>query len=344
MLCSVALVACVGALARATTGDPRVTATAMAITALMPTAVFAGAGIWSEPTALFATVLAVVLLVRAEQGGGAARWAGVGAAAAVAFLTRTSVVFLLPFLLLCALRTRDARVVVALCIALAAPIAVWGMRNQVALGRFLVGYGMAGQGMWENNNPVSAGIAAPASGGPDAAEVAEAARRGELRGSWVPRAYLPGTAEALRDAPDTLEADRRLGALASAFVREHPGAYLRLLGFKLRRLLSAEPIAAPFIDEGPRARVAKRVLTFVERWAMLVLGVLGLVALHRAGDRWRHHHLVFALAGVPVVLLGLVNARFFLPIAVALAVPAAVALVGRGRADRRTPGSPEGAA
>jgi len=337
LLCSLVLLAAVGALARATTNDPAVAMVAMAIVALLPTAVFTGGGIWSEPAALASTVLAVYLLVRAEQQREAWRWALVGAAAAAAFLTRTSVVFLLPFLLLRAALTRDVRCVAAFGLTLALPLCAWGVRNQIVLGRFMVGYSLAGQGMWENNNPVSAGVALPTAASVGGGDLQEAARRGVLRGSWVPAAYLPGSEEAMRDDLSELEADRRFGELAAAFVRQQPLAYIRLLGFKVRRLLTAEPIAAPFIDDTPTVRRVKRALTLVERWFVLVFGGLGLAALYRSRNRWRHHHAVFALAGVPVVLLGLVNARFFLPIAIGLAVPAAVGLLSLRRAA--TPGA-----
>ena len=334
LLCSLLLVLSVGALARATTADPMVAPTAMAIVTFLPTAAFTAGGIWSEPTALATTMLAVLLLVRAEQRRGALPWALVGIATAAAFLTRTSIVFLVPFLVLRALLTRDVRRVAALGLAFALPLCAWGIRNQVALGRFMVGYGLTGQGMWENNNPVSAGVALPVADSP--ADLQAAARRGDLRGSWVPTPYIPGSAAVTSDHPDELEADRRFGALAAAFVRERPDAYLRLLGFKLRRLLVAEPIAAPLIDDSANARRAKWAVTFVERWFFFIFGSLGLIALYRSHDRWRHHHAAFAFAGVPVLFLGVVNARFFLPVAIALTVPAALGLVRIWRAVRLT--------
>src|SRR6185295_7060488 len=128
--------------------------------------------------------------------------------------------------------------------AVTIPVCAWGTRNYVAMGEFFTGGTAAGHTIWESNNPVTAGIALPIPQKPGTEEELFAdARSGAFLGSWLPQQYVPGSETIPHGAGELVEHDAYV-ALARDFLTSHPGAALRLLGYKFLRIFTAESVPA----------------------------------------------------------------------------------------------------
>ncbi len=335
ILCSLGVVVAAHRLAYATSGDSRVGIVAALLAAIMPTLVFTGSAIWSEPQAVLLTLLVLHLVIR--RRGGSGEWLAIGLCASVAYLTRPSVVFLLPFLVAGALLGSGARLANAavLIAALALPIGLWGARNRLVLGEFLTGATVAGEALYGSNNPVTAGTSLPARDMRGPFDLRREARAGSYLGSWVPMEYIPGWEEA--NPPGTSELDVYHHQMRATidFVRARPGSWLRLLGHKLARLTTVESYAPSVTGDVGARRVIHGAVTLVEVWFVLGWGVAGIVDLVRSRSRASGWYGCFALAGLANVLLTYPNPRFLLPLTSVLIPPAAIALTRRWDASRR---------
>jgi 4-amino-4-deoxy-L-arabinose transferase-like glycosyltransferase len=328
LLCSIAVVLVVRRLAIATLQAERVADVATLIAACLPTLLWTSSGIWSDLPALLFTLLTLWALLRAREGSW--KWIVIGACAALSYLNRPSVVFLLPVLFGAAFvadRSRRWRNVALLAITLGLPIGAWGLRNRVVLGSFFTGATVAGSTLWESNNPLTAGLSLPAKQFNDGVDLWIEARAGRYLGSWVPAEYVPGSETVDVRSLSEMEAYQRYVDLTTSFVRQHPSAVGRLVAFKLWRLFSAEPVAASISGDLGMVASVKRASTVAERWFVLVFATIGMWRLYRTRAASRHYYLLFAAASLASVLVAYVNARLLLPFTGVLLVPAAVGVV-----------------
>jgi hypothetical protein len=212
--------------------------------------------------------------------------------------------------------------------ALLLPIGAWGLRNWLTFGEFITGATVAGEALYGSNNPVTAGTSLPArqvrrNAGTDFDLYAEA-REGRYLGSWVPMDYIPGW-DVPADAPELDQYHRQMAA-TRAFVRNEPWAWLRLLAYKLERLLTVEPYAPSITHDVGTRRIAHRIVTVAEHWFVLGWGIAGMVLLFRSRSPGRYWYASFLAAGLASVLVTYPNPRFLLPFTSILIVPAALAL------------------
>jgi hypothetical protein len=244
--------------------------------------------------------------------------------AALAYLTRPSAVFLFPFLFVGAWHAGRLRLVAVLALALGLPIAAWGVRNQLVFGEFLTGTTVAGEALWGSNNPVTAGLSLPALETRDGFDLRAEAREGRYLGSWVPMTYIPGWTAMAPEGTSELEIYHQQVAATRAFVRSEPGAWLRLLGYKLRRFATADSYAPSVIHDTGLRRLLHRIVAVAEHWSILLLGFAGLFALARTDRRAAGWYAAFLVAGLAIVLVTYPNPRFLLPFTAVL-----VPLAGR---------------
>ncbi len=341
LLCALLLVPLLGRMAQQAGGSPRAVLLAMAITALLPTLVFTSGGIWSEPPSLLFTLLALHLLLRAEPGPGgegSRLWAGLSLA--MAFLNRPSVGLVIGLLGLWLLwrawhstaRSQALRNLALFTLVTALPILAWGARNWWTLGEPLLGNTESTAALWGSNNEVTAGLRPPAIDIFNGVDLRQEAASGAYLGTWVPPYYV---ADDIPVDLDEMALHHWFQQQTRNFLRQHPTAYLKLVGHKIRRTLTAEPMPPSVLGESPAKRRAKHLIAFGERWFLLLLGTWGMVQLWHRRRLVAQHYLLFLLGSLPVVIVAYVNARIFLPVSALLIVPTALALDGLlGRAQR----------
>lgn len=325
LLCSLLLIPVAGGLARITDGRPAAIWVAWLLAAFLPTLLFTAAGIWSDPPALFFTLLSLRLLLEALPRAQPGRFFAAGLALAAAYLNRPSVGLVIALLgLLIAwqsARRRDVRPLLALVMATSLPILAWGLRNHLVLGEFFLGNTESTAALWGSNNPISAGLEPPVVTEFNGFDLLAEQASGAWKGSWIPLRYI--TDEAPQQGEEMARHHRHQQRVA-AFIRHHPGAFLELMAHKVWRIFSAEPMPPSVLAEAPRKRLLKRLVTLAERWLILLLGGWGVWCLFRH----RHPHLLlyglYLLGGLAVVVIAYVNARIFLPVTGVLIVPAAV--------------------
>ncbi len=329
MLCGLGVVVVVYALAEATFHQRRVAVTAAVVAAVAPTQIFTSSLIWSEPQAVCLTLLLLYLLIQTPRSGQTAyRWLAIGLCAALAYLTRPSAVFVFPFVVGAAVLCGGGRqrLVNLVCVLsmLALPIGLWGLRNRLALGEFITGATVAGEALYGSNNPVTADTSLPAMRTWGPFDLYQEARDGRYRGSWVPMRDIPGW-DLPADAPELTVYHRQMES-TFAFIRSEPRAWIRLLGYKLVRLVTVEPYAPSVTNDVGTRRVAHRIVTVIEHWFIVGWGAVGTWQLFRARHRARYWYAAFLAAGLVNVLVTYANPRFLLPLTSILIVPAAFAL------------------
>ena len=343
MLCSLLLVPLVGALAEQL--DPRPEAVVMGwlLAACLPTLLFTSAGIWSEPPALLFSLLALYLVVRVRQEETPGRTLDLllaGTALGFGYLVRPAVgpVIALLFLLFVgeALYYRRGRAaVLAFALAAAVPIVAWGVRNQLVFGEFFLGNTESTAALYGANNPVSAGIEPPALDSVNGFDLHAEQASGAFEGSWIPLTYLSTVPP---DDLSEMERHRFFQQAVKDFVVKHPLEFAELVVHKLLRVVTAEPLPPSILAESPNRRRLKHLVTFGERWFVLLLGGAGLAILLRRRDPRLVPYLLFLAGSFAVVVIAYVNARIFLPVTGVLLAPAAVVL-GRGL-SRVAPSTP----
>lgn len=328
MICSLLTVPLVLWVARLSGVPPPAQVLAMLFAALLPTSLFTAGGIWSEPPSLLLTLLALALLLRADDPHAPIGWAAAaGLALGLAYWVRPSVLALLVLVAFYrgvkAWTDRQVAPLVAFLLLALLPIAGWGARNQRVFGQFFIGNTESTAALWGANNPVTAGLAEPVLERVGEYDLRTEAASGAYLGSWVPVAYLEPAVPAGLGELERHEWYRRQ---VRDFVRSNPGAFVRLVGYKLWRVLTAEPYAPSILAESPGKRRLKRLVTFGERWFLLLAGGAGLWLLLRRMPWVLPLHLLFLAGSAAVVVIAYVNARIFLPVSGLLLVPAAVAV------------------
>lgn len=241
----------------------------------------------------------------------------------LAVITRPNALLFLPFLALWVVRRPRAGWAAALALTAGTLVPVLPITtyNTVGGDDFVLVASQAGLNLWIGNNPQSDGSTAivPGTradwwgGHHDAIAQAERAEGRPLKPSEVSQHF---TDRALR------------------FVREEPGAWLALMGHKLRLFLCDMELGN---NEEPRFLFERfsplAPLAWVGFGVLAPLALVGLWLARRGA--WAHFPLWGFLAVYSLgVLAFFVNARFRLPVVPLLAAYAAVALVAAGEALR----------
>lgn len=274
-----------------------------------------------EPLAIPLSLLGLYLMLGSDRAPRAGRLLAAGLAFGLSAITRLNVLLLMPLLAFWLLLRPGAldlraRLLPALWLTLGTllPILPITAYNQIAGGDTVLVASQGGLNLWIGNNPVSDGTTAVVpgtredwwGGHHDAIAQAELAEGRELRPSEVSQHF----------------ADR-----AFAFMRSQPGAWLALMGRKLRLFLWNAELGN---NEVPRFLFERfsplAPLTAIGFGVLLPLAALGLV-LGARGGRARLPLWGYLLAYSASVVLFFVNARFRLPVLPVLAVYAAAGLV-----------------
>ena len=328
LLGSLAIVMMVYHVTFATCADRRVALMAALLAAVSPTLVFTASGIWSEPQAIVLTLLLLWWLILGRTDPGS--WGLLGLCAAIAYLTRPSAAFLFPVLISAALLSgrgwRRVLNAVVLVSVLTLPIGFWALRNRLTFGDYIVGGAVAGEALWGSNNPVTAGISLPAKQFRDGFDLYAESRENRYLGSWVPMDYIPGWAEAVPAGSSELAVYHHQVESTIAFIKSAPRSWVRLLGYKLARLLTVESYAPSITGDVGVRRIIHRAVTQIEFWFIVAWGFAGVWHLVSSGSRAGYLYLFFAAAGLANVLVTYANPRFLLPLTSILIPPAALAI------------------
>ncbi len=330
-ICSLAVVLLAGALAAESDGSPAVERLAMLLAATTPTLVYAASGIWSDtPTLLFAFASLLLLLRARDRKTDRGLLMLSALSLGAAYLNRPSAAFIVALvaaLLLIEARPRKNFLApIMFTVVAALPVVGWGLWNSATMGHFYIGNSQSTVALWQANNPVTAGLRPPAMRYAKGVDLHLEAEAGRYRGSWIPLRYISTSDPWSDHTLPELEAEAWLRDQALGFALSHPWSFLKLLGYKALRILSAEPTAPSVLAESPARRRLKRLMTFAERWFFLVLGSLGMVLLWRRRQSHALCYLLYCAAGLVVVFIAYPNARILLPVTATLIVPAAIAI------------------
>ncbi|MBV0893367.1 glycosyltransferase family 39 protein [Paracoccus sp. Z118] len=194
----------------------------------------------------------------------------------------------------------QAGIAMLLILLVAAP---WTIRNQQVLGAPVMISTNFGPNLWMGNNPAS-------------------------NGGYM---ELPSEVEHMTE----IERSEYLKEEAKQFMREDPGAAIRLLGLKLVRLNIRETVGVVWNEENLRALVGDKGVTGAKLlatgyWYLLLIGALAGIAVI-----WRRNGIVAAFFNPPVALCGyftslhvivVADDRYHMPSSPFIAMMAAVAL------------------
>jgi hypothetical protein len=211
------------------------------------------------------SMLAAWLVWTDARCGLAGRSALAGVALAAASYFRPTALLLPLVLAIPWLRNREQRrsqvvQIILVGLVMAACFAPWIVRNYRVFGEFVLISTNGGANTWLGNRPGASGFY-------------EAA---------VPN--VTGMTE--------VESDRLLAAEASAYIREHPAAFVTRSLTKLIRLHERESIGVAWNQAGlervfrPAVILAIKLASNVYWWAVLVLAALGIALLSRANGFW----------------------------------------------------------
>jgi 4-amino-4-deoxy-L-arabinose transferase-like glycosyltransferase len=252
----------------------------------------------------------VWLLVRTVREADLRRSLGLAAASgalvALMVYVRPSGLALLACPVLFGLSERTPRTRIAATTVVAAACALlvllpWGLRNKAEYGRFSVTSFNGGANLWMGNNP-------------------------ESDGSYM---LMPKDTIGMGE----VERDDVLRQRATAFIKEHPGAYVRLTLNRLQMTLRSDTIAPTWnkigIEKrfGARAIPALKVPCTLAHWALLVGLAVVLLRARRSRTLGRedlHLAWTFAVLAFPFVFIVGGN-RYMLPTIPVLCVWAASA-------------------
>ncbi len=262
---------------------PKAAVAAAVLAAAYPPLVWTPAYIWSESWfSVFALACASVLMVERPRAG-----VGAGALAGLAVLTRPAMLFFLPLAAawLCwRRRWREAAMFVLACAVVVAP---WTLRNAHEYGRFVLVASEGGITFWTGNHPLAGGEG-------------DLAANPELKRANVAlRAQHPGL------TPEALEPIYYQEAFR--FIREQPGAWMRLL---LRKVFyTIVPIGPSYRLHSARYFGASA-LSYL---AVLPFALMGLSALWRRG-RLPVPLLLLAASSILVCVVFFPQERFRIPV------------------------------
>jgi len=275
------------------------------LTALYPELVYYAGRLSTETLCTLLVTASLVLLLGAAQATrGVWRWPLAGAMLGLATLARSSVLLFAPVAALWVMvaRARKRRAVgeaALLLLGFAVVMAPWWVRNARVHGRFVAATTEGGYTLWVTNNPQADG------GG---------------RCFWPPeRAEFDGLSE--------VEIDQAFWRKGMAYIREHPGHFVRLAGAKFVRFWRLWPHAS-------HVGLATALVGGLSFTPVLLLAVWGAIV---GWPRWRPWLLFVLLVGyyTAIHMVFMAVTRYRVPIVPCLAVLAGWALVdllgGRGQ-------------
>ncbi len=184
------------------------------------------------------------------------------------------------------------------------------VRNYLALGVVCPGSSITGLNLWTANNPVAAGLEAPElpASGPAAQIPSD-----WFIGGWVQLPYIPGSEQEFPPGMPEWERHTRGLQLFQHFVRRQPSAFVKLLGYKLKRFIVAKPPRPAAVDMSPTAHRLRTAAEKAERWLALAVGGLGLAFLFRYNRPLAYLAVAFLLGNVALILASYPSARLFMP-------------------------------
>ncbi len=180
--------------------------------------------------------------------------------------------------------------------------APWSMRSIDLFGRFVLVSANGGVNLWMGNNPDSTG------------------------------GYMDLPNESF---PNEVDRDHYYGSEAMRFIRTHPLAYAKLCVKRAIATYDRETIGIVWNEKGLRSRYPANALASLKRassaywWALLLLGIWGLVSALRGGNLSKTWPVVATLAYLGAFpILTVAMDRYHVPIDPLLAMLAAYALCG----------------
>jgi 4-amino-4-deoxy-L-arabinose transferase-like glycosyltransferase len=251
---------------------------------IWPTAVLFASDLYSEPlgTFCFMGFLACALTFAADKKA----WIAVlsGALLGYAVLTRPNFVFMLAFatLWLCWVFRRTPRTLLAGMLLPTAAIAVifpWSIRNYFVLHRLVPLSTMGGSGLLQGNNRIVASDP-------------------KLHGYSIWDSRIPEYHDALHSAGDEIERDRRAGAFAVQWLKEHRNEWLSLAVAKIIRGWT------PVLQSNSPALY--RVLTLLSWGPVLLLFLASFIPTFAAALKRAEPRLLLHLAIVNALLINVI--------------------------------------
>lgn len=249
---------------------PRVGLIAAALFGVNPFTAWASVAMMTEAIFLPLVVGSIAFALRAWNSGRARDWAITGGIFGIACLTRSTLLYFLPVILVgLALRHRGiapiVRPALALLVVFAATILPWTVRNYRVHERFLLLDTKAGTNLWQYNNPNMVpefGFRAAGGEPPVPITPLETARRGG----------------------NEVDQDRAYARMVYAYARAEPAHFVSVLAH--RAILALSPLPTTNL------RPLNVVVGLLFRGTLLVFALLGWLLLRR---NWRAHFLVLAL-------------------------------------------------
>ncbi len=239
------------------------------LAAIYPGAIVSSVLILSEPAFCPLLLLQVILLikVRGTSVRGAVLFAALaGFVGGCATLVRPSWFLFTPLVALLMTYfargvTRKLAIVIALMLAMCAPLAPWWVRNARLSGHFVPTTLQVGASLYDGLNPL-------ANGGSNM--------------SFVPRFRDEVSRDDVGPDDDIFEyrLDRRMRQAALDWAMEHPGRVLQLAGIKFLRLWNVWPNAVEFSAWLPRILVA------ISYGPLMVVGLIGVWRFRHDGFGW----------------------------------------------------------
>ncbi len=266
---------------------------AAAILAVYPPAATYAVSITTVTLEMLFLVLAVWWTLRAARGGGAWPSLGAGAAMALAALTRPNWLVLIPLAVLWIAwdgrRRADGWRKVAALIVLAASVVLlpWVAYNLRTHGAWILTSTNGGLNFWIGNNP-------------------------NATGEYIhPGALDPELTASMAPLPEPLR-DRAYYRQGEAFIRQNPGAFLKLAGQKLLYFLFFRPNIGSSYSQADLPLELARWLFVVSWLALLPFGIVGLFSLgeQRPAHTWL---ILIFLSQAGVAVLYFAGTRFRTP-------------------------------
>lgn len=286
----------------------RVGLVSSALLAVYPMHVWLSGELLSENLTVPGALLVLLALRWAWAGGHVGRWALAGLAAGGVGLVHPIVaglgIALAGTTFLSALLARERRWwrPAVMAVVLAAPLAGWMTRNQLAVGRFALS-SLGGATFLGANNVVTA-------------------THPRYYGFWISEWDVPGTRQQMGHVRDEVQRGDLFWQFALGWLRDHPEHWMRLVAFKLVRFYS------PFLSEWRSLEGAIYLASYGTLLPFIITGLWGVCRRGWAVDVHAVRPLLTILAYYTAIVLVFWGApRFRLTIEPVLIALAAVSLV-----------------
>lgn len=237
---------------------------------LSPFTAWASIAMMTEAVFVPLVALSIAVTLRAWHSGRLRDWAFVGVSTGLACLTRSTLLYFLPVVLLgLVLRERSVRAMLrpaaVLLVVFAATIAPWTIRNYLVHERCLLLDTKAGTALWQYNNPRMK------------AELGIGAAAGEPPEPITPLATA-------RNGGNEVDQDREYARKVRRYALAEPGHFLSVIGF--RAILAVSPLPTT------NFRPLNVAVGLAFKGTLLLFAIGGWLALRR---NWRAHYPLLAL-------------------------------------------------